>query len=60
MKRKGRRYHHSRTNQSHHGRHSTFNRLNYFSRKHPLVTSVILIITSLILFKLSFTKFSFK
>lgn len=56
MRRRGRRYHHS----GHHHRHgykkrSTFNRLNYFSRKHPIVIAVVLIISSLVLFRLSFT-----
>ncbi|VVB82807.1 Uncharacterised protein [uncultured archaeon] len=55
MKRRGRRHHHSKTHHAHHRRHSTFHRLNYFSRKHPLVISVILILSSLILFRLSFT-----
>ncbi|MEK6827290.1 MAG: hypothetical protein AABX99_02280, partial [Nanoarchaeota archaeon] len=44
-----------RTHQAHHKKRSTFHRLNHFSRKHPLIISVILILASLILFRLSFT-----
>ncbi len=57
MKR-GRRYHHhylKKSHKSHKSRRSNFNRINYFSRKHPLVISVLLIISSIILFRLSFT-----
>ncbi len=33
----------------------TFNRLSFLTRKHPIATGIILIITSIILFRLSFT-----
>ena len=48
----------------HHRRHhknfryhkrSSFNRMNYFTRKHPIATGVLLIIASFILLRLSFT-----
>jgi hypothetical protein len=56
MKRRNRHYHHFNNHHHHiHRNHSKFSRLNYFSRKHPLVISIILIIASLILFRLSFT-----
>ncbi|MEK6913089.1 MAG: Ycf66 family protein [Nanoarchaeota archaeon] len=56
MGRRGRRHHHSRHHSHHeHRKHSNFKKLNYFSRKHPLVIAVFLIISSLILFRLSFT-----
>ena len=49
------RHHHSNRHYSHHRKRSKFNRLNYFSRKHPIVIAVILIIASLVLLRLSFT-----
>jgi len=49
------RHHHFNRHHSHHRKRSKFNKLNYFSRKHPIVIAVILIIAALVLFRLSFT-----
>ena len=56
--RRGRRHHHSRHHyHRYHGhrRHSNFSKLNYFSRKHPIIIGVILIVGAIVLFRLSFT-----
>ncbi len=56
MRRRGGRHHHNY--HGHHRRHrprSIFSKINYFSRKHPIAISVILIVASIILFRLSFT-----
>ena len=59
MARKRYNSHHHRRQSSHkkHSRHhrSNLKKLNYHSRKHPIVSGVILIIASLILSRLSFT-----
>ena len=34
---------------------SSFNKVNYFTRKHPIATGVLLIIASFVLFRMSFT-----
>ena len=39
----------------HHRHHSSFSTMSYFTRKHPIATGVLLIIASLVLFRLSFT-----
>ena len=55
MRRRGRnnfRHHHSRLSKR---KYSSFSRMSYFTRKHPIATGIILIIVSIILFRLSFT-----
>lgn len=67
-RRTNRRYKSRRTNRSEHkskrSRHgprrprrklSRIKRLNWFTRKHPIATGIILIIVSIVLFRLSFT-----
>lgn len=53
MARKRGRSHHHRRHSRHH--HSNLKKLNYHSRKHPIVSGVILIILSLILLRMSFS-----
>jgi len=60
MKKRGRRHHKSKRYGRRHNpkkqikKASLFKRMNWFSKKHPIATAVLLIALSLILFRLSF------
>ena len=58
MKRMGHHRYHKRRHHRNfrtHNKTSSFNRMSYFTRKHPIATGILLIIASFILFRLSFT-----
>ncbi|MFH1311152.1 MAG: hypothetical protein ABIH65_01980 [Nanoarchaeota archaeon] len=44
-----------RPNRGRRPRYSLFQRITYFARKHPISVGVVLIIASMVLFRLSFT-----